>query len=120
LKDWDGSGLCQKKSRIAGITPITVGAQDNGPTFLWSYLVVRQVGQAAFERHVPVEGADGFAGAPFLRAGRCFLDLGGWRALRWLLEPIFFFWFFGGPSGKFCDGKQALHLIGNWDLRFQT
>jgi len=115
MKTWDGFLASVKKIKDAGITPITVGAQDKWPAhFYWSYLVVRQAGQAAFDAARAGEG-DGFAGAPFVKAGQMFLDLVA-------MEPFqdgFLAANFSSASGSFGDGKAALHLMGNWDYAVQ-
>lgn len=108
---WTSFLAAVKKMKDAGITPISVGAQDKWPThFYWSYLVMRVAGQDAFDQARTGAG-DGFAGAPFVKAGELFLDLVN-------LEPFqkgFLAADFGSASGYFGDGKAALHLMGNWD-----
>lgn len=115
MKTWDGFLASVKKIKDAGITPITVGAQDKWPAhFYWSYLVVRQAGHAAFNSARAGEG-DGFGGAPFVKAGQMFLDLVA-------LEPFqdgFLAANYNSAAGHFGDGKAALHLMGNWDYSVQ-
>ncbi len=111
MKTWEGFLASVQKIKDAGITPISIGAQDKWPAhFYWSYLVVRHAGQDAFNAARAGEG-DGFSGAPFVKAGEDFLELIA-------LEPFqegYLAANYGTASGHFGDGKAALHLMGNWD-----
>lgn len=108
---WTGFLSSVQKLKDAGITPISIGAQDKWPAhFYWSYLVMRVAGQDAFDAARAGEG-EGFAAEPFVKAGELFLDLVA-------LEPFqkgFLAADYGSASGYFGDGKAALHLMGNWD-----
>ncbi|MCR9139372.1 MAG: extracellular solute-binding protein [Alphaproteobacteria bacterium] len=115
MKTWDGFLVSVQKIKDAGITPISIGAQDKWPAhFYWSYLVVRHAGQDAFNAARSGEG-DGFAAEPFVKAGEDFLELIA-------LEPFqegYLAANYGTASGHFGDGKAALHLMGNWDYTVQ-
>lgn len=115
MKTWDGFLASVQKIKDAGITPISIGAQDKWPAhFYWSYLVVRHAGQDAFNAARNGEG-DGFSSEPFVKAGEDFLQLIA-------LEPFqegYLAANYGTASGHFGDGKAALHLMGNWDYTVQ-
>lgn len=115
MKTWEGFLASIQKIKDAGITPISIGAQDKWPAhFYWSYLVVRHAGQDAFNAARTGEG-DGFSSEPFVKAGQDFLELIA-------LEPFqegFLAANYGTASGHFGDGKAALHLMGNWDYKVQ-
>lgn len=115
MKTWDGFLASVQKIKDAGITPISIGAQDKWPAhFYWSYLVVRHAGQDAFDAARNGEG-DGFSAEPFVKAGEDFLELIA-------LEPFqegYLAANYGTASGHFGDGKAALHLMGNWDYTVQ-
>ena len=100
-----------QKFKDAGITPLAMGGKDKWPAhFWWSKLVVRLAGQEAFDAASRGEG-EGFAGAPFVKAGEMFLQLAA-------LEPFqegFLAATYGDASGYFGDGKAAMHLMGDWD-----
>lgn len=108
---WTSFLAAVKKIKGAGITPITVGAQDKWPAhFYWSYLVMRVAGQDAFNAARTGAG-DGFAGKPFVKAGELFLDLINLKPFQkgYLAAD------YSSAAGNFGDGKAALHLMGDWD-----
>lgn len=111
LETWSGFLAAVQKLKDAGITPISVGAQDKWPAhFYWSYLVMRLAGQEGFDAARKGEG-DGFSGQPFVEAGELFLQLVELEPF----QPGYLAADYSTASGYFGDGKAALHLMGNWD-----
>lgn len=111
LATWDGFLAAVQKFKDAGITPLAVGAKDKWPAhFWWSKLVVRLAGKDAFDAASRGEG-DGFAGAPFVKAGEMFLQLAAMQPF----QEGFLAAAYGDASGYFGDGKAAMHLMGDWD-----
>lgn len=111
LKTWDGFLAGVQKFKDAGITPFALGAKDKWPAhFWWSKLVVRLAGQDGFNAAGRGEG-DGFAGAPFVKAGELFLQLAALNPWQEGYQAATY----GDASGYFGDGKAAMHLMGDWD-----
>ena len=111
MATWDGFLAGVQKIKDAGITPFALGAKDRWPAhFWWSKLVVRLAGQDAFNAAAAGEG-DGFAGAPFVKAGEYFLQLAALNPWQEGFEAATY----GDASGIFGDGKAAMHLMGDWD-----
>lgn len=90
IKTWtDFTGAVQKL-KDAGITPLACGGGDKWPIhFYWSYLSMREAGQAGFEAAKNGEN-DGFLAEPFIKAGQKLADLGkmepcqdGWQGATW-------------------------------------
>lgn len=106
IKTWDDYLAAIKTIKDAGITPMACGGGDKWPLhFYWSYLVMRNAGQDAFNAAKANEG-DGFTGAPFVKAGEQLRQLGelepcqaGYLGATW-------------PDSLkvFADGKAALLL----------
>ncbi|MEO6014383.1 MAG: extracellular solute-binding protein [Devosia sp.] len=111
LATWDGFLAAVKTFKEKGITPLALGGKDKWPAhFWWSKLVVRLAGQDLFNKAAAGEG-DGFAGAPFVKAGEYFLQLAQLEPF----QPGFAAATYGDASGYFGDGKAAMHLMGDWD-----
>lgn len=87
---WDQLLGAIQKLKDAGITPIACGGGDKWPIhFWWSYLAMREAGQAGFEAAKNGENG-GFMAEPFIRAGQKLADLGkmepcqdGWLGATW-------------------------------------
>jgi raffinose/stachyose/melibiose transport system substrate-binding protein len=87
---WDELLGAVQKLKDAGITPIACGGGDKWPIhFWWSYLAMREAGQAGFEAAKAGENG-GFTAEPFIRAGQKLADLGamepcqdGWLGATW-------------------------------------
>ena len=107
---WDDLLAAVKKLKAAGVVPIIVGGADKWPIhFYWTHLAIRNGGKAAFEAALRGDG-DGFAAAPFVKAG---------EQLRQLVDlepfqPGFLGVTFPQSSGQFGDGKGAMVLQGNF------
>lgn len=106
IKTWDSFLAAVNTLKEAGITPIAGGGGDKWPLhFYWSYLVMRNGGQAVFEAAKNNEG-EGFQHPAIIKAGEQLAELGK-------LEP-----FQGGylgatwpqTLGVFGDGKAAMVL----------
>ncbi|HQZ12946.1 MAG TPA: extracellular solute-binding protein [Devosia sp.] len=106
IATWDDFLAATQKLKDAGLTPLACGGGDKWPLhFYWSYLVMREGGHAAFEAAKAGEG-DGFAGAPFVKAGEDLVALGklepcqaGYLGATWP-ESL----------ASFADGKAAMIL----------
>lgn len=101
----DFTGAVQKL-KDAGIAPLACGGGDKWPIhFYWSYLAMREAGQAGFDG--AKEGKNGgFTAEPFVKAGQLLADLGkmnpcqdGWQGATWP-ETV--------PA--FDDGRAAMIL----------
>ena len=90
IQTWDQLLGAIQKLKDAGITPIACGGGDKWPIhFWWSYLAMREAGQAGFTAAKLGENG-GFTAEPFLRAGQKLADLGkmepcqdGWLGATW-------------------------------------
>lgn len=111
IKTWDDFLAGVKKAKEAGITPIVVGGKDKWPLhFYYGYLMVREAGKTDLAAAMAGQG-DGFAAAPFVKAGEDF------KALLDLqpFQPGFMDTTFEQATGMFGDGKGIFHLMGDWD-----
>ncbi len=112
IKTWDDLLAAVKRLKTAGVTPIIVGGADKWPIhFYWTYLAMRNGGKPAFDAAVRGEG-EGFAAAPFVKAGeqlRQLADLDPFQAGYLGIT-------FPQSSGQFGDGKGAMDLQGNFML----
>jgi raffinose/stachyose/melibiose transport system substrate-binding protein len=90
IQTWDQFTAAVQKLKDAGITPLACGGGDKWPIhFYWSYLGMREAGQAGFEAAKNGENG-GFMAEPFIRAGQKLADLGklepcqdGWQGATW-------------------------------------
>jgi raffinose/stachyose/melibiose transport system substrate-binding protein len=97
INTWDDLTGAVQKLKDAGITPIACGGGDKWPIhFWWSYLSMREAGQAGFEAAKAGENG-GFTAAPFIEAGKKLAALGamepcqdGWLGATWPeTQPVF-------------------------------
>ena len=112
IKTWDDLLVAVKKLKAAGVTPIIAGGGDKWPIhFYWTHLAIRNGGKAAFEAALRGEG-EGFAAAPFVKAGEQLKQLVDLEPF----QPGFLAVRFPQSSGQFGDGKGAMVLQGNFML----
>jgi len=112
IKTWDDLLAAVKKLKAAGITPIIAGGADKWPLhFYWTHLAIRNGGKGAFEAALRGDG-EGFAAAPFVKAGEQFRQLVDLEPF----QPGFLGVTFPQSSGQFGDGKGAMVLQGNFML----
>ena len=112
IKTWDELLAAVKKFKAAGVTPIIVGGADKWPIhFYWTHLAMRNGGKSAFEAALRGEG-DGFAAAPFIKAGEQLKQLVDLEPF----QPGFLGVTFPQSSGQFGDGRGAMVLQGNFVL----
>ena len=112
IKTWDDLLSAVKKLKAAGVTPIIVGGADKWPIhFYWTHLAMRNGGKSAFEAALRGEG-DGFAAAPFIKAGEQLKQLVDLEPF----QPGFLGVTFPQSSGQFGDGRGAMVLQGNFVL----
>lgn len=112
IKTWDDLIAAVKKLKAAGVTPIIAGGGDKWPIhFYWTHLAIRNGGKAAFEAALRGEG-EGFAAAPFVKAGEQLKQLVDLEPF----QPGFLGATFPQSSGQFGDGKGAMVLQGNFML----
>ncbi|HTN63863.1 MAG TPA: extracellular solute-binding protein [Devosia sp.] len=104
IKTWDDFMAAVSKLKEAGVTPIAGGGGEKWPLhFYWSYLAMREAGEAGFQA---AKNGEGFTGDAFVKAGQHLADLGA-------LEP-----FQDGYLGAtwpdtqavFADGRAAILL----------
>lgn len=106
IESWDDFLAAVKSLKDAGITPIAAGGGDKWPIhFYWSYLAMREAGQAGFEAAKAGENG-GFTNEAFVRAGQHLADLGalepfqnGWLGATW-----------PDQQAAFADGRAAMML----------
>ncbi|MGV8989361.1 MAG: ABC transporter substrate-binding protein [Cypionkella sp.] len=106
IKSWDDFLGAVKALKAADITPIAGGGGDKWPIhFYWGYLAMREAGRAGFDAAKAGEG-DGFAAAPFVKAGEDLAALGklepfqnGWQGATW-----------NDALSTFGDGRAAIIL----------
>ncbi|MGO4569293.1 ABC transporter substrate-binding protein [Rhizobium sp. 2YAF20] len=111
IKTWDEFLAAVKKAKGTGVTPIVVGGKDKWPLhFYYGYLALREAGADGFAAAVAGKG-DGFASAPFVKAGEDFKKLVDLAPF----QPGFMDTTFEQASGMFGDGKGLFHLMGDWD-----
>ena len=112
LTAWDGFLKAVEMLKAAGETPLIVGGADKWPLmFYWSGLSLQSGGSEAFTTALAGEG-DGFAAAPFVRAGELFQSLVK-------LEPFqagFMGTKYGQSAGQFGDGKAAMMVVPDFVL----
>jgi raffinose/stachyose/melibiose transport system substrate-binding protein len=112
IKTWDDLLAAVKKLKAAGVTPIIAGGGDKWPIhFYWTHLAIRNGGKAAFEAALRGDG-EGFAAAPFIKAGEQLKQLVDLEPF----QPGFLGVTFPQSSGQFGDGKGAMVLQGNFML----
>lgn len=106
IKTWDDLLSATKALKAAGITPIAVGGGDKWPIMhWWAYLVVRAGGrQALADAKAGKNG--GFAGTPFVEAGRLLKQLCDLKPFQdgYLGDT------FPQMLGVFGDGRAAMML----------
>lgn len=106
IKSWTDFLAAVKTLKAAGITPISGGGGDKWPLhFYWSYLAMREAGHQGFADAKAGKG-DGFAGAPFVKAGEHLAALGklepfqrGYQGATW-----------NDALAAFGDGRAAILL----------
>ncbi len=112
IKTWAELLAAVKKLKGAGVTPIIVGGADKWPIhFYWTHLAMRNGGKSAFDAALRGEG-DGFAAAPFIKAGEQLKELVDLEPF----QPGFLGVTFPQSSGQFGDGRGAMVLQGNFVL----
>lgn len=98
-----------KKLKDTGITPIALGEKDKWPGhFWWSYLAVRNAGQAGFAKAQDRTGT--FADAPFITAGeqlKQLIDLDPFQ--KGYLEQTY-----GDEQVVMAKEEAAMELMGQW------
>jgi len=108
-KTWSDFLAVVKKLKDAGITPIAVGEKDKWPGhFWWSYLAVRNAGQAGFAKAQDRTGS--FADAPFITAGtqlKQLIDLDPFQ--KGHLEQTY-----GDEQVVMAKEQAAMELMGQW------
>jgi len=112
LSTWDGflAGIATLKQK--GITPLLVGGADKWPMmFYWSSLSLRAGGSEAFKVALAQEG-DGFASAPFVRAGELLQQLVATEPF----QPGYMATKYAAAAGMLGDGKGAMMLIADFVL----
>ncbi|HXV28900.1 MAG TPA: ABC transporter substrate-binding protein [Sinorhizobium sp.] len=115
IKTWDDFIAAVKKAKDAGVTPIMVGGKDKWPLmFYYGYLWVREAGKAGIATAMTGED-DGFAAAPFIKAGEDFKKLIDLEPF----QPGFMDTTFEQATGQFGDGGGLFHLMGDWDYGTQ-
>lgn len=106
IKTWNDFLQAVKTLKAAGITPIAGGGGEKWPLhFYWSYLVMRNGGQAVFDKAKNNQG-DGFLDPTIIKAGAQLAELGklqpfqaGYLGATW-----------PQTLGVFGDGKAAILL----------
>ena len=107
LATWDGFLAAVKTLKAAGETPLVVGGADKWPLmFYWSSLSLRSGGSKAFQSALAGEG-DGFASAPFVRAGELFSQLVELEPF----QPGYMGTKYGQSAGQFGDGEGAMMVV---------
>jgi len=108
-KTWTDFLAVVKKLKDAGITPIALGEKDKWPGhFWWSYLAVRNAGQAGFAKAQDRTGT--FADAPFITAGeqlKQLIDLDPFQ--KGYLEQTY-----GDEQVVMAKEEAAMELMGQW------
>ncbi|MCX6050186.1 MAG: extracellular solute-binding protein [Chloroflexi bacterium] len=108
-KTWGDFLTTVKKLKDAGITPIALGEKDKWTGhFWWSYLAVRNGGQAAFAKAQDRTGS--FADAPFIKAGeqlKQLIDLEPFQ--KGYLEQAY-----GDQQVVIAKEEAAMELMGQW------
>lgn len=106
IKTWDGLGATVKKIKEAGIVPIAGGGGEKWPIhFYWSYLVMRNGGQAVFDAARKGEG-EGFMDPSIIKAGEQLAEFGKLEPF----QPGYLGSTWPQALGVFGDGKAAMIL----------
>jgi raffinose/stachyose/melibiose transport system substrate-binding protein len=116
IKSWDDFLGAVKKLKVAGITPLVVGAGEKWPMhFYYSYLVMRLGGEHALAD--AKAGKDGgFKNATFVEAGKRLRELAALEPF----QPGYLSTSHAQSAGIFGDGKAAMDLMGQWLLGMQA
>ncbi|MGG2474805.1 extracellular solute-binding protein [Rhizobium sp. BR5] len=106
IKTWDDLGTTVKKIKDAGIVPIAGGGGEKWPIhFYWSYLVMRNGGQAVFDAARKGEG-EGFMDPTIIKAGEQLAEFGKLEPF----QPGYLGSTWPQALGVFGDGKAAIIL----------
>ncbi|MGV1906494.1 extracellular solute-binding protein [Agrobacterium cavarae] len=106
IKTWDDLGAAVKKIKDAGIVPIAGGGGEKWPIhFYWSYLVMRNGGQAVFDAASKGEG-EGFMDPTIIKAGEQLAEFGKLEPF----QPGYLGATWPQALGVFGDGKAAMIL----------
>ncbi len=106
IKTWDDFSATVKKIKEAGIVPIAGGGGEKWPIhFHWSYLVMRNGGQAVFDAARKGEG-EGFMNPAIIKAGEQLAEFGKLEPF----QPGYLGSTWPQALGVFGDGKAAIIL----------
>lgn len=106
IKTWDDFSATVKKIKEAGIVPIAGGGGEKWPIhFYWSYLVMRNGGQAVFDAARKGEG-EGFMNPAIIKAGEQLAEFGKLEPF----QPGYLGSTWPQALGVFGDGKAAIIL----------
>lgn len=106
IKTWDDLGNAVKTIKAAGIVPIAGGGGEKWPIhFYWSYLVMRNGGQAVFDAARKGEG-EGFMAPAMIKAGEQLAEFGKLEPF----QPGYLGSTWPQALGVFGDGKAAMIL----------
>lgn len=106
IQTWDDLSAAVGKLKDAGIVPIAGGGGEKWPIhFYWSYLVMRNGGQAVFEAASKGEG-EGFMDPAILKAGEQLAEFGKLEPF----QPGYLGASWPQALGVFGDGKAAMIL----------
>lgn len=106
IKTWADFSATVKKIKDAGIVPIAGGGGEKWPIhFYWSYLVMRNGGQAVFDAARKGEG-EGFMDPTIIKAGEQLAEFGKLEPF----QPGYLGATWPQALGVFGDGKAAIIL----------
>ncbi|MCZ7857986.1 ABC transporter substrate-binding protein [Agrobacterium salinitolerans] len=106
IKTWADFSATVKKIKDAGIVPIAGGGGEKWPIhFYWSYLVMRNGGQAVFDAARKGEG-EGFMDPAIIKAGEQLAEFGKLEPF----QPGYLGSTWPQALGVFGDGKAAIIL----------
>lgn len=106
IKTWDDFSATVKKIKEAGIVPIAGGGGEKWPIhFYWSYLVMRNGGQAVFDAARKGEG-EGFMDPAIIKAGEQLAEFGKLEPF----QPGYLGSTWPQALGVFGDGKATIIL----------
>jgi raffinose/stachyose/melibiose transport system substrate-binding protein len=106
IKTWADFSATVKKIKDAGIVPIAGGGGEKWPIhFYWSYLVMRNGGQAVFDAARKGEG-EGFMDPAIIKAGEQLAEFGKLEPF----QPGYLGATWPQALGVFGDGKAAIIL----------
>ncbi len=106
IKTWADFSATVKKIKDAGIVPIAGGGGEKWPIhFYWSYLVMRNGGQAVFDAARKGEG-EGFMDPAIIKAGKQLAEFGKLEPF----QPGYLGSTWPQALGVFGDGKAAIIL----------